>query len=261
MNPDPGFMDSSSIGPKSCGAESKADTPWRIAKILSAHGIASRRESERMILAGRVSVNGIPARIGQCALAGYDKIAVDGVLIEPRGELVYIMLNKPRGYITTMSDDRGRTTVVDLVTDVGVRVYPVGRLDINTEGLLLMTNDGQFANAVAHPSYNKTKTYVARVRGDAAGALDALCMPMMIDDRMIRAVSVRLTKLTTDGGIYEITINEGRNRQLRKMCAKCDLEVLSLKRLSIGAVRLGSLEAGKWRHLTDLEKKSLSENH
>jgi len=235
------------------------DTPARIQKILSAHGVASRREAERLIMAGRVTVNGIPAMIGQSAQFGHDEIAVDGVPLTPVNELVYIMLNKPRGYITTASDDRGRKTVMDLVVGAGVRVYPVGRLDMDTEGLLLMTNDGKFANSIAHPSYNRTKMYETRVRGDAAGAADMLGLSMEIDSHTVHAASVALTECNTDGGVLHISINEGRNRQIRKMCAKCGLEVLSLKRLSIGPLKLGSLKTGEWRRLTDEECKSLFE--
>ena len=225
--------------------------PERIQKILSAHGVASRREAERMIQAGRVTVDGIPARLGQSAQEGSEKIAIDGIPLAPKGSLVYIMLNKPRGYVTTMSDEHGRKTVISLVADAGVRVYPVGRLDINSEGLLLMTNDGQFANTVAHPSNSKQKTYEAHVRGDSAGAALLMRRPMIIDLQRVHAVSVRLKKRTDDGGILSITICEGRNRQIRKMCEQCGLEVRLLKRVSIGSLRLGSLKTGQWRYLTD----------
>ena len=229
----------------------------RIQKILSARGVASRREAERLILAGRVTVNGKMAVIGQSAEPGRDNIAIDGVLIANEEEPVYIMLNKPKGFITTASDDRGRKTVMDLVTDVGTRVYPIGRLDMNTEGLLLMTNDGQFANAVMHPSYNKSKTYEVHVRGDVENVENILGRPIMVDTRLVQAASVWLIEQTRNGGVLQITIYEGRNRQIRKMCAQCALEVLSLKRLSIGSLELGSLKSGKWRHLTNEERLAL----
>jgi len=229
----------------------------RLQKILSAHGAASRREAERMILAGQVTVNGKPAKIGQSAQFGIDDIAVNGIPLAPIFELVYIMLNKPVGYITTMRDDRGRKTVRELVQDAGVKVYPVGRLDMDTEGLLLMTNDGNFANAVAHPSFNKTKTYEARVRGDAVKAAALLRGPIEIDSHVVRAASVTVTERTENGGTLRITIHEGRNRQLRKMCAQCGLELVSLKRLAIGSLELGKLKTGKWRYLTDKERLSL----
>ena len=232
--------------------------PVRIQKILSAHGVASRREAERMIQDGRVSVNGIPAALGQSALPGTDIIAVDGIPLSRKDDLVYIALNKPRGYVTTVSDERGRQTVISLVSGAGVRVYPVGRLDMDTEGLLLLTNDGQFANAVAHPSSCITKTYEAHVRGDVTGAAVLMRSSMEIDSRMIRAVSVELVEKTGSGGILRITVDEGRNRQIRKMCALCGLEIRLLRRISIGSVTLGLLETGKWRYLTENERNSLT---
>ena len=231
--------------------------PERLQKILSAHGAASRREAERLIQDGRVTVNGIKAELGQSAEFGIDEIAIDGKLLEPVDELVYIMLNKPRGYVTTVSDERGRKTVMELVSDVGARVYPVGRLDLNSEGLLLMTNDGQFANAVAHPSFNNTKIYEVRVRGDAETAVTRLCQPIMIDSHLVVASDARLIKHTADGGVLSISIVEGRNRQIRKMCNECGLYVQSLKRVSVGALKLGALGTGKWRHLTAAERSLL----
>ena len=230
----------------------------RLQKILSSYGVASRREAERMIKAGRVTVGGIPAQLGQSAQPDIDEIAIDGVPIAQKDEPIYIMLNKPRGYVTTMSDERGRKTVISLVADAGVRVYPVGRLDISTEGLLFMTNDGRFANTIMHPSYCRTKTYEVRVRGDAYKAVPLMRRPMRIDSHMIHAASVRLKKRTDDGGVLSIAICEGRNRQVRKMCAQCGLEVLSLKRVSIGSVALGSLKTGQWRYLTEEERRSLA---
>ena len=231
--------------------------PERIQKILSTYGVASRREAERMIKDGRITVNGMRAEIGQSARPGIDVIAVDGVPASPGGDFVYIALNKPRGYVTTVSDERGRQTVLCLVADVGVRVYPVGRLDLDSEGLLLLTSDGQFANAVMHPSNNITKTYEAHVIGNAAEAAVIMRRPMKIDSHVIHAVSVELIERTKNGGVLSITINEGRNRQVRKMCALCGLKVRLLRRVSIGTVTLGSLETGKWRYLTEVERRSL----
>ncbi|MCL2408040.1 MAG: rRNA pseudouridine synthase [Oscillospiraceae bacterium] len=222
----------------------------RIQKIISAHGIASRREAEMMILNGRVAVNGIPATLGQQAALLRDEITIDGVLLNQKDPSVYIMLNKPRGYLTTLKDDRGRKTVKDLVADVGTRVYPAGRLDMDSEGLLILTNDGQFANAVMHPSNNKAKTYEVRVRGDAENGARLMRLPMEIDSYTIRPAEVMLKARADDGGILQITIREGRNRQIRKMCAKCSLAVLSLKRMSVGTLELGALKPGKWRYLT-----------
>jgi 23S rRNA pseudouridine2605 synthase len=167
------------------------------------------------------------------------------------------MLNKPRGYLTTMRDERGRKTVVELVSGLSERVYPVGRLDLESEGLLLMTNDGLFANKVAHPSFNKTKTYDVRVRGDAPGAARLLRRPLLIDSHPVQAKSVDVLERTADGGVLRLSVSEGRNRQIRKMCAQCGLVILSLKRVSIGDVELGSLGSGQWRHLTEAERNSL----
>jgi len=231
--------------------------PERLQKILSAHGVASRREAEILIQSGRVTVNGVSAHIGQCAEFGRDEIAVDGSVLIPRGELLYIMLHKPRGYVTTRSDERSRKTVMDLIADIGSRVYPVGRLDIDSEGLLLLTNDGEFANAVAHPSHGKEKTYEVRVRGDAAGAVNLLCDPIRIDSHVVQAASVKLVHRFDYGGLLRISIAEGRNRQIRKMCASCGLEVLSLRRVSVGTLELGSLKPGEWRYLTSAEVQSM----
>ena len=171
----------------------------RVQKIISKHGIASRREAERMINAGRVTVNGTPATVGQSARFGIDEIAVDGNLLVPAGDMIYIMLNKPKGYLTTTNDERGRKTVMSLVSQVGVRIYPVGRLDMDTEGLLLLTNDGDFANIITHPSHSIKKTYEAHVRGNIVIAEKLLEEPMEIDSHIVRAETVKLVKHSTDG--------------------------------------------------------------
>jgi len=232
-------------------------TPQRISKILSANGIASRRGAERLILDGRVYVNGVCANIGQSADLGIDEISVDGTPIAKSENPVYIMLNKPCGYLTTVSDDRGRKTVMGLISDVGTRVYPIGRLDMQSDGLLLFTNDGAFANKVMHPSFNKQKTYEISVRGDVSNALPKLKMPMLIDAHEVRAKSVTLIRKTDGGGILSISIGEGRNKQVRKMCESCGLHIKTLTRVAIGALELGSLEPGKWRHLTLKERRLL----
>jgi len=232
-------------------------TPERLQKILSAHGIASRREAERMILAGRVSVNGIIATLGQSAQFGKDDILVDDVPLGVKNKQEYLMLNKPRGYLTTVSDIRGRKTVMELIKDVHCRVYPVGRLDMDSEGLLLFTNDGDFANSIMHPSFNKQKTYEVEVIGDVCNAVDLLHHPVMIDNKTVRALRVSLLKKTDTGGILSISIAEGRNRQVRKMCFKCGVTVTSLKRTSIGSLELGDLQSGKWRYLNDEEVSAL----
>ncbi|MCL2124395.1 MAG: rRNA pseudouridine synthase [Oscillospiraceae bacterium] len=240
------------------GAAGPLEAPQRLQKILSAHGVASRREAEQMIRNGRVTVGGEVAALGQSARIGIDEIAVDGVLLASKEPHVYIMLNKPRGYITTMSDDKGRKTVADLVANVGVRLFPVGRLDMNSEGLLLMTNDGAFANKVAHPSYNKIKVYEVVVDGDVGNAGRLLGESMDIDGHTVRAASVSFIDGHRAGGTFHIAIYEGRNRQVRKMCALCGLRVRSLKRISIGGLPLGELEPGHWRYLTPEEVRTVT---
>ena len=234
-----------------------ANTPERLQKILSSSGITSRREAERFISDGRVTVNGIIAKLGQSAVLGVDVIAVDGAPIAPKSENIYIMLNKPRGYVTTMRDEKGRKTVSLLVNDIGTRLYPVGRLDINSEGLLLMTNDGDFANKVTHPSHSIKKTYEVVAQGDIYSAVSKLSAPMVIDSHTVRADDVKVAQNRFGVPILLITIHEGRNRQVRKMCAECGLRVSSLKRVSIGKLKLGNLKTGKWRHLTETEVASL----
>jgi len=235
----------------------KGIEPERIQKILSKSGITSRRNAEKMILDGRVCVNDVPATLGQSARLGHDIITVDGVAVTDESEHVYLMLNKPCGYITSTSDDRGRKTVMELVAGAGVRVYPVGRLDINSAGLLLFTNDGDFANNVMHPSSGKQKTYEVDVSGDVRGAVKLLQQPIEIDSHTVLAVGVDLIKATDSGGIVRITIVEGRNRQVRKMCVACGVRVDRLKRISIDNLNLGDLKTGQWRHLTKEEVKSL----
>ena len=235
--------------------------PERIQKILSAHGVASRREAERMIVAGRVHINGIQATVGQSAEIGIDEIFVDGEQLSDRDEFIYLMLNKPYGYLTTVKDTRGRKTVMDLITGTGCRVYPVGRLDLNSEGLLLFTNDGEFANSMMHPSFDKLKTYEVEVSGDVLNAVKRLQEPVKIDELIVQAHSAELMKAVDDGGILNISISEGRNRQIRKMCSVCGLKVKSLKRISIGSLKLGDLESGQWRFLTKEEVTALGKGH
>ena len=231
----------------------------RLQKILSAHGIASRREAEVLIKDGRVSINGVTAALGQSADPGTDIIAVDGVEIPPVSQHVYIMLNKPLGYVTTMRDEQGRKTVIDLLDEVPVRVHPVGRLDINSEGLLILTNDGEFTNKLTHPSNEKEKTYRVTVEGDVRSAIAPLSEPMCIDGYQIKPAKVKVINVHESGGTLEITVHEGRNRQIRKMCTQVSLEVSKLERVSVGGLSLGSLKRGKWRYLTSDEIASLYE--
>lgn len=225
----------------------------RLQKILSGRGVASRRAAEKMITDGRITVNGRIALLGEGADPEIDEILVDGRPLPSVSENVYIILNKPRGYVTTVSDDRGRKTVMELVQDCPARVYPVGRLDMDSEGLLLMTNDGDFANALMHPKHNVNKTYEVWVTGYHNASLALLARPITLDGYAIRKPEVKL--LWEDGQKAKllVTIHEGRNRQIRRMCEAANMQVTRLRRISEGFVQLGDLPLGKWRHLTKEE--------
>lgn len=222
----------------------------RLQKILSARGMASRRTAETWIQQGRVMVNGIPARLGDTADPEQDEILLDGKPL-PRGrEPVYILLNKPRGYVTTLSDEQGRPNAAQLVADCGVRVYPVGRLDMDSEGLLLFTNDGAFANALMHPKHQVKKTYDVWVTGYVPGAEIRLARPIELDGYTIRKPEVKLFKAEGNRARLRVTIHEGRNRQIRRMCQAAGMTVTRLRRIREGSLSLGDLAPGAWRHLT-----------
>ena len=229
----------------------------RIQKILSARGVASRRKAEEMILAGRVTCNGTVCILGDTADADTDVICVDGVPIGSQPDYVYIMLHKPRGFVTTLSDEKGRKNAAQLVADCGVRVYPVGRLDMDSEGLLLFTNDGEFANSLTHPKHEVNKTYRVTVLGFSRDALEALKQPITLDGYTIRTPEVILNKAQGEKADLLVTIHEGRNRQVRRMCAAAGMTVTRLVRIREGSLSLGDLPKGKWRHLTDEEVKGL----
>lgn len=229
----------------------------RLQKILSARGIASRRKAEEWIAAGRVSVNGKIAAVGDSADADTDQILVDGKPLPSQQDLVYILLNKPRGYVTTLSDEKGRRTVAELVTDCAVRVYPVGRLDYDSEGLLILTNDGEFANAMMHPKHQVEKTYRVWVTGYRPEATQLLKRPIVLDGYQIHPPKVKLLSASNDAACYEVTIHEGRNRQVRRMCDSAGMTVTRLQRIREGALILGKLPLGKWRYLTEEEKAKL----
>ncbi|MBQ8768384.1 MAG: rRNA pseudouridine synthase [Oscillospiraceae bacterium] len=229
----------------------------RLQKILSGRGVASRRAAEKMITDGRVTVNGRIALLGESADPELDEILLDGSVLPSASQNVYILLNKPRGYVTTVSDDRGRKTVMELVQDCPARVYPVGRLDMDSEGLLLLTNDGAFANALMHPKHNVDKTYEVWVTGYHSASLTLLGRPITLDGYTIRKPEVKL--LWGDGGKAKllVTIHEGRNRQIRRMCEAANMQVTRLRRISEGSLKLGDLPLGKWRYLTREEQESL----
>ena len=233
----------------------------RLQKLIAASGYCSRRAAESLIADGRVAVNGVIAGIGQSADDSRDEITIDNVPLRREAGRTYIMLNKPRGYVTTMSDERGRRTVAELTEDVGARVFPVGRLDLDSEGLLLMTDDGELANLLMHPKNEVEKTYHVRTRGgNLDKALAFLGTPMEIDGKPISPAKIRLLDSSGDGALISVTISEGRNRQVRKMCDKAGLRVLRLKRVSEGGISLGSLPAGKWRFLNAKEIASLQKH-
>ncbi len=225
----------------------------RLQKILSARGVASRRKAEELILAGRVSCNGQVSKLGDSADPDTDIILVDGKALPSQGKFKYIMLHKPRGFVTTLSDEKGRKNAAQLVSDCGSRVYPVGRLDMDSEGLLLFTNDGAFANHLMHPSHQVDKTYLVTVTGYSDAALERLQQPITLDGYTIRTPGVQLQQQIGEKAQLLVTIHEGRNRQVRRMCAVAGMEVRRLVRISEGAVQLGKLPPGKWRYLTDGE--------
>lgn len=229
----------------------------RLQKILSARGVSSRRKSEELIREGRVTVNGIKASLGDSADPDRDHIEVDGHPLPEQDGHVYIMLNKPRGYVTTLSDEKGRPNAAQLVADCGIRVYPVGRLDMDSEGLLLFTNDGDFANRLMHPKQEVSKVYDVWVRGYSSGAEQRLLKPIDLDGYLIRKPGVQLLDAQEDKARIRISIHEGRNRQVRRMCAAAGMEVTRLRRIREGDVRLGNLPLGKWRYLTEQELKLL----
>lgn len=222
----------------------------RLQKILSARGVASRRKAEEMIEQGLITVNGNTAVLGDTADPETDEILVEGRPLPSQQEYVYILLHKPRGYVTTLSDEKGRPNAAQLVADCGVRVYPVGRLDMDSEGLLLFTNDGDFANALMHPKHEVKKTYDTWVTGYVPGAEVRLARPIELDGYTIRPPKVALIRAEGRKAKFRITIHEGRNRQVRRMCEAAGMTVTRLKRIKEGSLALGDLPLGKWRHLT-----------
>ena len=232
----------------------------RLQKLLSAAGVCSRRAAETYIAGGRVTVNGRPAELGQRADPERDDIRVDGKPLAPRAEHVYLLLNKPRGYVTTLADERGRKTVAELVKDCGQRVYPMGRLDLDSEGLLLMTNDGELMQHLLHPSHEVSKTYHVSVYGPVSGAAERLSAITDLEGEPIRPARVETLRRTARTAELSVTIHEGKNRQIRRMCAACGLTVKRLCRVREHTLELGDLPAGAWRYLTPDEVLALKED-
>ena len=234
----------------------------KIQKYFTDCGVMSRRAAELEIQNGKVLVNGKKAEIGMRIDPSCDVVEYLGKEIKPTTEQnVYIMLNKPRGIVTTMSDEKGRTTAAELVKDVGVRVYPVGRLDMDSDGLLLFTNDGELANTLTHPRHDIPKIYRVTVSGQAnEEQLATLRSPLVIDGYKILPVKVDVISKEKQQTVLEMTLYEGRNRQIRKMCEMADLRINRLCRIAMGEVKLGELKVGKWRFLTDNEIAILRQN-
>lgn len=225
----------------------------RIQKLMAAAGLCSRRTAEEWIAAGRVIVNGRIARVGDKADPDRDTVLVDGSPLRGAAQHVYLMLHKPRGYVTTLSDERGRRTAAELVADCGTRVYPVGRLDRDSEGLLLFTNDGQLTHALLHPSHQVDKTYIVSVTGAEDGSAARLAAVDKLDGESIAPAQVEELHRSGTAAEYRVVIHQGKKRQIRRMCAAAGLEVTRLCRVAEGGLRLGGLPPGKWRYLTEEE--------
>lgn len=233
----------------------------RLQKLLSSAGVTSRREAERWITDGRVTVNGTVATLGDKADLNQDAVCVDGKPLVKTEQRTYIMLHKPRGFVTTLSDDQGRKTVADLVADCGVRLWPVGRLDLNSEGLLLLTDDGEFTHKILHPSHEVEKEYLVWVSGEPKAlecCVERLSEPMILDGDRVTAVKVKSLRREADRAQILVTIRQGKNRQVRRMCNQAGLSVARLKRVREGNLVLDKdLAPGAWRPLTQQEVKSL----
>lgn len=233
----------------------------RIQKVLSEQGVCSRRAAEQIIREGRVKLNGRSVTVGDKMDTQKDLLTVDGqrVYIPKTQEYVYILMNKPRGFITTTSDERGRKTVMDLLTDLPVRVFPIGRLDKDSEGMLLFTNDGNFANLLTHPSHGVSKLYRVTVRPHATEEqILALTKGVQLDDGTVTQPAViQVVVDEPERTVLEMTIREGKNRQIRRMCEAVGLEVIRLRRNAMGAVKLGMVQPGQYRELTKSEVAAL----
>ena len=228
----------------------------KLQKYFSDCGVASRRAAEEIIKKGLVKVNGEVAQLGLRIDPERDTVEYRGKKIcRPSSDRHYILLNKPRGFVTTLSDEKGRPTVAELVADLGTRVYPVGRLDMDSDGLLLLTDDGELANRLTHPKHEIPKIYHVTVSTEVSdGTICALCRPMTIDGYEILPVEVKRLSYSKEGGTtLEFTLYEGRNRQIRKMCDAVGIRITRLCRVAIGKISLGSLALGKWRRLSDDE--------
>lgn len=229
----------------------------RLQKLIASAGLCARRTAEDWIAAGRVCVNGAVASLGDRADLETDTVTVDGAPLPGKPVAVYLMLNKPRGYVTTLSDEYGRRTAAELVADCGVRVYPVGRLDRDSEGLLLFTNDGELAQRLLHPRHQVDKVYLVTVRGDIRGAAERLMAITNLDGEPIAPAQAAEVARHEGQAVLRVTIHQGKNRQVRRMCAQIGLHVVRLQRIQEDSLLLGDLPAGKWRYLTEQELQGL----
>ncbi len=234
----------------------------RLQKYISDCGIMSRRAFEAEIKAGRVTVNGEVAELGVRVIPGVDEVKYNGQVVKPRrSRYAYILLNKPAGYLTSMTDDRGRRCVSALVADLGRRVYPVGRLDYESEGLLLLTDDGELTNRMTHPSHGIPKIYHVKLEGEITPEeMKRLTAPMELDGYKLKPIEVEVVTRTEGKTVLRITLHEGRNRQIRRMCEIAGLTLLNLKRVAIGELTLGNLRPGQWRRLTSSQIEYLKKN-
>ena len=223
----------------------------RLNKYIASAGVCSRRKADELIANGNVKVNGASVREHGVQVEPGDVVAVNGKVIEEPADKIYVAVNKPLGYITSMDDDKGRATVAELVDDIPERLFPVGRLDYNTTGLLIMTNDGNFANAITHPSRRISKAYRVSVRPKVTDEqITVLTSSMMIDGRETYPAEVRVVSNEPDKSVLEVILHEGRNRQIRRLCEAAGLETVRLKRIAIGQLTLGHLRPGEYRELT-----------
>ena len=230
----------------------------KLQKYVAETGLMSRRAAEKEIEAGNFAVNGVTASIGMRIDPDNDAVTYKGKsLVKKSDRKVYIMLNKPKGVVTTMSDEKGRKSVADIV-DVGVRVYPVGRLDLNSEGLLLMTNDGDLTNAIAHPSGEIKKVYAVTLKGKVENEeLDRLRAVRELDGEKISPVGVELVSRNDQSSVVKFTLSEGKNREIRRICEAVGVYITKLKRISLGPIRLGDLKTGEYRELNSSELRAL----
>jgi 23S rRNA pseudouridine2605 synthase len=239
-----------------------AENSIKVQKYFSDCGVMSRRAAEEAIKKGLVRVNGEVVSEGERIIPGVDLVEYNGVPVIPSADKkTYVLLNKPRGFVTTLSDEKGRRTVAELVASVGTRIYPVGRLDMDSDGLLLFTDDGELTNKLTHPRHEIPKIYHVTVSGKVSREkIDALSSPMIIDGYKILPVKTRVIDEGVSSSTLEMTLYEGRNRQIRKMCQQQNLKITRLCRVAIGNIRLGSLAVGKWRYLTPAEVAYLKES-